>query len=548
MLAREVRAGITSPSRKLDPPDYSQFNLEAGRNRTPSPLKSPMILPVPIHVEFDGLAAQDIFSTKRAKSYSYDDLILLPGHIDFPTSDIILSTHLSRNIAVKIPFVSSPMDTVTEHRMAISMALNGGIGIIHHNMSIQEQSREVRTVKRFENGRITDPKVLSPNNLVSDVDEIKRKYGFTGVPITEDGKMGSKLVGIVTNRDIDFLANRLTKLREVMTTDLITVTNGKSLKEMNQVLVGSKKAKLPVVDEDFNLVGLLSRRDLLLNRDFPYATKDKNKRLRVGASVGTRPIDKERVKALVAENVDCIVIDSSQGDSEYQIEMVKWIKQKYPKVDVIGGNVVTMRQAANLIKSGVDGLRVGMGIGSICTTQTVTAVGRGQASAIYYVSKYARQFQVPVIADGGIRNTGHITKALCLGASTVMMGSMLAGTAESPGEYFFQDGIRLKRYRGMGSVEAMSKGSKDRYFVKGAVAVAQGVTGAVQDKGSLRQYIPYLIQGVKHGFQDVGVDSLRKMLKSQQDGLIRFEVRSPAAQREAQIHSLHSYEKDVFGL
>jgi len=388
--------------------------------------------------------------------------------------------------------------------------------------------------------------LIRPEECISDVDEIKRMYGFTAVPITENGKLGSKLVGIVTNRDIDFLADRSTKLSEVMTKDLIVAENGKSLREMNQVLVESKKAKLPVVDNDYNLVGLISRRDLLLNRDFPYATKDENKRLRVGAAVGTRPVDKERVKALVAENVDCIVIDSSQGDSKYQIEMVEWIKQSFPKVDVIGGNVVTMRQAANLIKSGVDGLRVGMGIGSICTTQTVTAVGRGQASAVYHVSKFARQFQVPIIADGGIRSTGHITKALCLGASTVMMGSMLAGTEESPGEYFYQDGVRLKRYRGMGSVEAMRKGSKDRYFVKGSVAVAQGVTGAVQDKGSLRQYVPYLIQGVRHGFQDVGVESLRKMLRNQQDGLIRFELRSPAAQREAKVHSLHSYEKEHF--
>jgi len=270
--------------------------------------------------------------------------------------------------------------------------------------------------------------------------------------------------------------------------------------------------------------------------------------LRVAAAIGTRQVDKERVQALVAEKVDCLVIDSSQGDSTYQIDMVKWIKQNFPKVDVIGGNVVTMRQASNLIKSGVDGLRVGMGIGSICTTQTVTAVGRAQASAVYHVSRYARQFQVPVIADGGIRNTGQITKALCLGASTVMMGSMLAGTTESPGEYFYQNGVRLKRYRGMGSLEAMKVGSKDRYFVQGSIAVAQGVSGAVQDKGSLRVYIPYLIQGIKHGFQDAGVHSIREMLRQQQDGLIRFEVRSPAAQKEAAIHSLHSYKKGTFGI
>jgi len=511
--------------------------------------KQTVVLPsVPIHVEFDGLSAQDIFGGKQSIGYTYDDLILLPGHISFPTSEVRLTSHFSRNIVVKIPLVSSPMDTVTEHTMAIHMALHGGMGVIHHNMSIKAQAMEVRKVKRYENGRITDPQVLSPDHKVSDVDIIKAKYGFTGVPVTVDGKMGSKLVGIVTNRDIDFLVDRTQKLSEVMTTDLITTVSSKSLDEMNEVLIKSKKAKLPVLDENNNLVALLSRRDLLLNRDFPLATKDKWKRLRVAASCGTRPIDKDRIKALIAEQVDCIVIDSSQGDSTYQIEMVKWIKQNFPETDVIGGNVVTMRQAANLIKCGVDGLRVGMGIGSICTTQTVTAVGRPQASAVYHVARYARQFQVPILADGGIRNTGHITKALCLGASTVMMGSMLAGTMESPGEYFFQDGIRLKRYRGMGSLEAMSKGSKDRYFVKGNVSVAQGVSGSVQDKGSLREYIPYLIQGVKHGFQDAGVASLFEMLKHQQDGLIRFEIRSPASQKEAGIHSLHSWKEGRFGL
>jgi len=506
------------------------------------------VLSVPIHVEFDGLSAQDIFGGKQSLGFTYDDLILLPGHISFPTSEVSLTSHFSRNIVVKIPFVSSPMDTVTEHQMAIGMALHGGMGVIHHNMSIEAQALEVRRVKRYENGRITQPQVLSPNHKVSDVDAIKAKFGFTGVPITEDGRMGSKLVGIVTNRDIDFSVDRSQKLSEVMTTDLVTTETNRSLEEMNEVLIKSKKAKLPVVDRNYNLVGLLSRRDLLLNRDFPQATKDQKKRLRVAASCGTRPVDKERVKALVTEDVDCLVIDSSQGDSIYQIEMVKWIKQNFPYTDVIGGNVVTMRQAANLIKSGVDGLRVGMGVGSICTTQTVTAVGRPQASAVYHVARYARQFQVPIVADGGIRNTGHITKALCLGASTVMMGSMLAGTAESPGEYFFQDGIRLKRYRGMGSLEAMKKGSKDRYFVKTNVAVAQGVSGSVQDKGSLRDYVPYLIQGVKHGFQDAGVASLFDMLQHQQDGLIRFEIRSPAAQNEAGIHSLHSWKKGRFGL
>merc|ERR1719410_714469 len=504
---------------------------------------------VPIHVEFDGWSAQDIFGQKRLTGYTYDDLIMLPGHIDFPTSEVTLESHLSRNIATKIPFVSSPMDTVTEHKMAIAMALHGGIGVIHRNMGIKEQATEVRKVKRYENGRISDPYTLSPDNTIQDVDEIKMKYGFTGVPITEDGRIGSKLVGMVTNRDIDFVKDRTQKLKDVMTTDLVTVETNLDLKQMNEVLIKSKKAKLPVVDKDHKLVGLLSRRDLLLNRDYPLATKDKYKRLRCAAAIGTRPEDKERVKALVAEKVDCLVIDSSRGDSNYQIEMVKWIKANFKGVDVIGGNVVTMRQAANLIQAGVDGLRVGMGIGSICTTQTVTAVGRPQASAVYHVARFSRQFQVPIIADGGIRNTGHMIKALSLGASSVMMGSMLAGTSESPGDYFFQDGIRLKRYRGMGSLEAMKAGSSDRYFVnKNVTTVAQGVSGAVQDKGSLRHYLPYLIQGIKHGFQDAGVSSILQMLKYQQDGMIRFEIRSGAAQKEAGIHSLHSWKKGAFGL
>jgi len=502
---------------------------------------------VPIHVEFDGWSAQDIFGQKRLTGYTYDDLIMMPGHINFGTSAVKLDTHFSRRIALKIPLVSSPMDTVTESQMAIHMALHGGIGCIHRNLTIEQQAREVRMVKRYENGRITDPQVMGPNDKVSDVDMIKSKYGFSGVPITENGKMGSKLIGIVTNRDIDFLDDRSTLLKEVMTTDLVTVVKSKSLKEMNDVLIKSKKAKLPIVDANHNLVGLLSRRDLVLNRDYPNATKDRSKRLRVAAAIGTREEDKERVKALVAEKVDCIVIDSSQGDSTYQIDIVKWIKKHFPDVDVIGGNVVTMRQAAQLIQAGVDGLRVGMGIGSICTTQTVTAVGRPQASAVYHVARFSRQFQVPIIADGGIRNTGHMIKALSLGASSVMMGSMLAGTSESPGDYFFQDGIRLKRYRGMGSLEAMKAGSSDRYFVnKNVTTVAQGVSGAVQDKGSLRHYLPYLIQGIKHGFQDAGVSSILQMLKYQQDGMIRFEIRSGAAQKEAGIHSLHSWKKGAF--
>lgn len=501
-----------------------------------------------VGVEYDGFSAKEVFN--QAKGYTYDDLILLPGHIDFPTSEVTLGSQFSKNISVKTPFVSSPMDTVTEHQMAIHMALQGGIGVIHYNMPPEAQAQEVAKVKRYENGRITDPKVLSPHHRVSDVDEIKARYGFSGVPVTEGGKMGGRLLGIVTNRDIDFLEDREKELSQVMTPieQLVTASEELTLDEANKVLIKAKKAKLPIVTKSGNLVGLMSRRDLLVNRDYPLASKDDQKRLRCAAAVGTRPSDRERVKLLVAKGVDAIVIDSSQGDSKYQLEMIRWIKENFENLDVVGGNVVTMRQAANLIKAGVDGLRVGMGIGSICTTQSVCACGRPQASAVYNVARYARQFGVPIIADGGISNTGHIVKALALGASSVMMGSMLAGTEEAPGEYFFQDGIRLKRYRGMGSLEAMAKGSKHRYFVnKKVVRVAQGVSGAVQDKGPLREYIPYLIQGVKHGFQDLGYVSVMTVQEAASLGKVRFELRSPSAQREAGIHSLHSYTKGPHG-
>lgn len=491
----------------------------------------------------DGHSAADVFEGSHNKSgLTYDDVIFLPGHINFGVDDVSLRSHISRKIALNTPFVSSPMDTVSEAAMAIGMALHGGMGVIHYNMSIEDQCAEVRKVKKFKNGFITEPTVLAPHNTLADVDEVKHLSGHSGIPITTDGRIHSKLVGIVTKRDIDFQEDRSLPISSVMTTDLVVAKEPVTLSAANEVLRQSKRGKLPVVNDAGELVSLISRTDITKAHDYPLSSVDAGKSLLCGAAIGTRPSDRDRFLALVEAGVDLVVLDSSQGDSIFQRDMVKWIKSEHPNIQVVGGNVVTRRQALHLIQAGVDGLRVGMGVGSICTTQEVCACGRPQASAVYHVSRLARQFGVPVIADGGIGNTGHIIKALSLGASCVMMGSLLAGTDESPGEYFFQEGVRLKRYRGMGSLEAMKVGSAKRYFAQGAkVKVAQGVSGSVSDKGSLKNYIPYLIMGVKHGLQDMGADSVTTVQTQVALGKVRIELRSPAAQREGGVHGLHSY-------
>mmetsp|Transcript_54961 Transcript_54961/g.81576 ORF Transcript_54961/g.81576 Transcript_54961/m.81576 type:complete len:432 (+) Transcript_54961:1-1296(+) len=431
------------------------------------------------------------------------------------------------------------------------MALHGGIGIIHCNSSASEQAAEVRKVKKFKNGFITDPVCLSPEDSVEDVLKIKHTLGYSGIPITENGEMGGKLAGIVSNRDASFVMSDPTlKIKEFMTVrkNLAVAKEGVSLEEANDLLKKCKKSKLAVVNDKDELVALIARRDMQKSQEFPLACKDpKTNQLLVGAAIGTRPDDKIRAKELVEAGVDVIVVDSSQGDSIYQLEMVLHLKENYPTVDVIGGNVVVPSQALHLIQAGVDGLRVGMGIGSISSVQEVCAVGRAQASAVYHVSKFARKYGIPVMADGGIQSTGHITKALTLGASAVMMGSMLAGTEEAPGDYFYQGGIRLKCYRGMDSFEAMNKGTGKRAAWKNTIKVAQGVSGNVKDKGTLLKYIPYLIQGVKHGMQDAGLKSLSEAETRLYNGKLHFEIRSPAAQTEGGVHGLHSYTKSQFG-
>lgn len=473
--------------------------------------------------------------------------MLLPGHIYFGADDVSLKTRISKNTPINAPLVSSPMDTVTESEMALNMALQGGIGFIHYNNSIREQKRLVDRVKRYENGFITDPKTLSPEHTVQDALDIKARYGFMGIPITEGGEMFKKLLGIVTNRDVEFVRDKEMKLGDIMTTELTTATEGCSLELAYSILKESKKGKLPIVNSKYELVGLVARTDILKNREFPNSAKDSTgKRLLCGAAIGTRVEDRERLDALVEVGLDVLVLDSSQGDSCFQLDMLRYVKNKYGNLDVVCGNVVTQNQAYHLLEAGADGLRVGMGSGSICTTQEVMACGRAQATAVYRVSRLATEYNVPVIADGGVSSIGHIVKGLSCGASAVMMGSMLAGTEESPGVYFYnrEGGVRLKKYRGMGSADAMKKGSSGRYFSEDdRIRVAQGVSGAVVDKGSVRKYLPYLRTGIQHSFQDLGILNIPQLHNYMYDGKLRFQVRSPAAQAEGSVHSLYTYEK-----
>ncbi len=495
----------------------------------------------------DGLDGKSFF--EGGHGLTYEDFIILPGHIDFGVDDVSLETRFSRRITLKAPIVSSPMDTVTESEMAIYLALLGGIGVIHYNNAVEEQAALVRRVKRFENGFIADPICLAPDATIADLLEIKKKHGFSSIPVTEDGRPGSRVVGMVTNRDIDLEKDPTRKLSEIMTRDLIWARRGVSLEEANQILRRSKKGKLPIVDADGRLVALVTRTDLIKNREHPDATKDKEtKRLKVAAAVSTRREDRERVAALVEAGVDALVVDSAQGDSTFQVEMIEWLKANHDRVDVVGGNVVTTRQAKNLIDAGADALRIGMGPGSICITQSTMAVGRAQATAVYHVAAFAAERGVPVIADGGCATIGHIAKALAAGGSTAMLGSMLAGTKEAPGEYFYENGVRVKRYRGMASLEAMERGGGKRYFAEGErIRVAQGVSGTVVDKGSLLDYVPYILQGLRHSLQDLGCRDVATVHARLRSGELRFERRTTAAQIEGGVHGLFSYSEPQIG-
>jgi IMP dehydrogenase len=496
-------------------------------------------------MRLDGSDAESLF--EKYGGLTYDDFNLLPGHIAFGLDEVDLSTQLTPRIRLSLPILSSPMDTVTESEMAIGIALLGGLGIIHYNNTIEQQAHHVWRVKRFENGFITEPVTLSPDHTIADVDRIKAELGFSGIPITEDGTLGSRLLGIVTNRDIDFETDRTKPLREVMTTELVTARAGVTLHEANRILRQSKKGKLPIVDPQGRLVSLVSRTDLLTNEEFPLASKSADKQLLVGAAVSTRDADRERLAELVRNGLDVVVIDSSQGDSLYQIKMIEHIKATYPDLGVVAGNVVTQAQCASLIDAGADCLRIGMGPGSICITQVTTAVGRAQASAVFRCAQHAHERGVPVIADGGISASGHLSKALALGADSCMLGYLLAGTTEAPGDYFYEGNVRVKRYRGMGSLEAQLDGGEKRYFSEQTrIPVAHGVSGTVVDRGPLTTFIPHLVQGVRDSLQKLGHRSIPDLHRALAEGAVRFELRSPSAQVEGTVHGLHSFQEPTY--
>ncbi|GFE53895.1 inosine-5 -monophosphate [Babesia ovis] len=484
----------------------------------------------------DGHSAAEIFDS-TVIGYTYDDLIVLPGYISGSCNDVDLSTKLTRDIHLKIPVVSSPMDTVTEAKMAIEIALQGGIGIIHNNLTLDESISEVLKVKRFENGFIVDPYSLTPDHSVQDWMHIQEKYGYRSIPITEKGKSGSKLMGIVTTSDICFVQDKSTKIEEIMTRDLIVGHQPLTLQEAHKILYESKKGILPIVDDNGELVSIVTRSDVNKNRKFPNALHNDNMQLRVGAAVSTQPGSMDRAVKLLEAGADVLVIDSSQGNSVYQVDMIKRLKQSFPNIQIIGGNVVTAAQAKNLIDAGADGLRVGMGSGSICSTQNVCGVGRSQATSVFHVARYARDYGrgCPVIADGGIRSSGDIMKALALGASCCMLGGAIAGTIESPGDFFYHNGIRVKQYRGMGSKAAFitarqktnNSGSIWRYHLEeDQPMVSQGVAGYTADKGSVATLIPTMMQAVKHGMQNIGCSDLPSLHDRLYNGDVRFEIRS----------------------
>ena len=432
---------------------------------------------------------------------TYDDVLLVPAYSETLPREVSITSKFSRNISLNVPIVSAAMDTVTESQMAIAMAREGGIGVLHKNMTIEDQADKVRKVKRSQSGMIIDPVTLPTTALVSDANKIMNEYRIGGIPIVDDNRI---LIGIVTNRDLRFEKNEGRPLMEVMTSEhLVTASEGISMAEAEEVLQAHKIEKLPVIDEANKLIGLITFRDITRVAISPQANKDAYGRLMVAAAVGVTPDVMDRVKALSDASVDAIVIDTAHGHSKGVVKVLKKIKKTFPKIDVVVGNIATSEAAAYLLEAGADGVKVGIGPGSICTTRIIAGVGYPQLSAVIEVSSVLKGTGVPLIADGGVRYTGDIVKAIAAGADCVMLGSLLAGTKESPGETVIYEGRKFKTYRGMGSVEAMKKGSKDRYFqdVEDDIKklVPEGIVGRVPYKGDLNESIHQFVGGLRAG-------------------------------------------------
>lgn len=465
---------------------------------------------------------------------TYDDVLLVPAYSEILPRDADITTSFSRNIKLNIPIVSAAMDTVTESTMAIAIAQEGGIGVIHKNMSIEDQAIEVRKVKRAENGMIIDPITIKANMIVADALQLMKEYKIGGIPVVS---AKNELIGIVTNRDLRFERNLQRPISDVMTKEnLITTKEFTDFEKAADILQKYRIEKLPVVDDNNRLVGLITYKDIIKIKAKPNAFKDERGRLRVAAAVGTAKDTLERVNELVNAGVDAIVVDTAHGHSINVINMVKLIKKKFPTVDVIAGNIATAEAAAALRAVGVDGIKVGIGPGSICTTRIITGVGVPQLSAIYNVAGELKDSGIPVIADGGIRFTGDIVKAIAAGAHTIMAGSLFAGVDESPGETIIFEGRKFKTYRGMGSIEAMQKGSKDRYFQDNeddiSKLVPEGIVGRVPYKGLLSEVIHQMVGGLKAGMGYTGSSSIEKLREA------KFIKITPASVIESHPHDI----------
>ncbi len=463
---------------------------------------------------------------------TFDDVLLVPSYSQVIPNQVDLTTNLTKRIRLNIPMMSAGMDTVTEYRMAIAMARQGGIGIIHKNMSIEAQADEVDKVKRSENGVITDPFSLTPEHTLADADALMAKFRISGVPITE----GRKLVGIITNRDLKFETDFKKKIKESMTSEnLITAKAGITLDQAKEILAKARKEKLPIVDDDYNLVGLITIKDIEKTIKYPLSAKDSQGRLLCGAAVGITANVLDRVKELIDAKVDVVVLDSAHGHSENVLKCVRMIKEKYPDLQVIAGNVATGEGTRALIEAGADAVKVGIGPGSICTTRVVAGIGGPQITAIMSAYEVAKEYGVPIIADGGIKYSGDMTKAIAAGGDVCMMGSMFAGCEESPGTYELYQGRKYKVYRGMGSISAMENGSKDRYFQTDAKKlVPEGVEGRVAYKGSVEDTVFQLMGGLRSGMGYCGTATIEEL---KQNG--RFVKISAASLKESHPHDIH---------